>query len=350
MNTAALGGREKILNELFALGVHLQGNIDHTLPTTTPMHEALRGPKPWLAIQFLERHYLDDGQASDLLESKDANGCTPLHLAAQAGETAIATAFIDMHGAAVDPVDNIGRTPLHLAARVNRTEMIDMLLEHGADATLVAPRLWLFDKRQLSAEEAKKREGLLGSFTFIYKTLQSASERRYKGGDKGAVHDDDGEGLYVYVDDDEENVDPGATSTKSAVPSSSAASPQPPSLGSAAVPSSSGATTQPRSVEGAVAGPSAPRPVWGLGTPARKPNSASVGGAAYKQAKVAAREEADNARRREKRARKRAENNESALSSSEYAIWLGDVNLLLGESKRQKERNRREEEALLKKL
>lgn len=333
MNTAALGGREKILNELFALGVHLQGNIDHTLPTTTPMHEALRGPKPWLAIQFLERHYLDDGQASDLLESKDANGCTPLHLAAQAGETAIATAFIDMHGAAVDPVDNIGRTPLHLAARVNRTEMIDMLLEHGADATLVAPRLWLFDKRQLSAEEAKKREGLLGSFTFIYKTLQSASERRNKGGDKGAVHDDDGEGLYVYVDDDdEENVDPGATSTKSAVPSSS------------------GATTQPRSVEGAVAGPSAPRPVWGLGTPARKPNSASVGGAAYKQAKVAAREEADNARRREKRARKRAENNESALSSSEYAIWLGDVNLLLGESKRQKERNRREEEALLKKL
>lgn len=215
--------------------------------------------------------------------------------------------------------------------------------------TLVAPRLWLFDKGQLSAEEAKKREGLLGSFTFIYKTLQSASERKTQEGDKGAVHDDDGEGLYVYVDD-EENVDPGATSTKSAVPSSSAASPQPPSLGSAAVPSSSGATNQSRSVESAVAGPSAPRPVWGLGTSARKPNSASVGGAAYKQAKVAAREEADNARRREKRARKRAENNESALSSSEYAIWLGDVNLLLGESKRQKERNRREEEALLKKL
>lgn len=355
MNTAALSGREKILDELFALGVHLQGNIDHTLPTTTPIHEALRGPKPWLAVQFLDRHYLDGGESSELLESKDTNGCTPLHLAAQAGETAIATSFIEVHGAAVDPVDNIGRTPLHLAARNGRIETIDMLLEHGADAALVAPRLWLFDKRPLGAGEAAKRDVLLGNFTFIYKALQSALERRQKGGDKGAVHDDDeegaserrnkrggngavhdddDEGLYVYVDENEENAGAAVTSTKSAVPTPSSASPQP------------------RSLESAVAGPSTSRPAWGLGTSGRKPNKASVGGAAYKKAKAAAREEADNARRRAKRARKRAENNDSALASAEYAIWLGglgEANLLRDELKRQKERNRREEQALLKK-
>lgn len=373
MNTAALSGREKILTELFALGVHLQGNIDHTLRTTTPIHEALRGPKPWLAVQFLDRHYLDDGESSELLESKDAIGCTPLHLATQAGETAIATSFIEVHGAAVDPVDNIGRTPLHLAARNGRIETIDMLLEHGADAALVAPRLWLFDKRPLGDGEAAKREVLLGNFTFIYKALQSALERRQKGGDKGAVHDDDeegaserrnegggkgaihdddDEGLYVYVDENEENAGAAVTSTKSAVPTPSSASPQPRSLGSAAAPSSSSASPQPRSLESAVAGPSTSRPAWGLGTSGRKPNKASVGGAAYKKAKAAAREEADNARRRAKRARKRAENNESALASAEYAIWLGglgEADLLRDELKRQKERNRREEQALLKK-
>jgi hypothetical protein len=320
LNAAALYGQEQIINELFALGVQLQGNRDCALPTTTPMHEALRGPKPWLAIYLLDRHYLYGGQANELLESKDANGCTPLHIAAQAGETAIARSFIEVHGTAVDPVDDIGRTPLHMAARHGRTETIDMLLEYGANPGLVTQRLWSFENLRLRGVQAvAQRAELLGSWAFISKTLQGALERRYQGYE--AAFSDAGAGSYRLGGAEHENTNPGrSTSAKSMVASSSGAS-------------------QPRSFEGATASSSAPGGLaWGLETLVDGPRRASGGSSG---------QEAEAAAHREHRARVRATNSRGAVSSPEYIRWKEGLDVLYQESRMQKEKNRRNAENAL---
>ena len=317
LNAAALYGQEQIINELFALGVQLQGNRDCALPTTTPMHEALRGPKPWLAIYLLDRHYLRGGQADELLESKDANGCTPLHIAAQAGETAIARAFIEVHGALVDPVDDIGRTPLHMAARHGRTETIDMLLEYGADPGLVTQRLWSFDKLRLRGVQAAQRAELLGSWAFISKTLRGAMERRNQGHE--TAFSNSGTDSYKLSGAEQENTDPGMISTKPGFASSSESS-------------------QPRSFDNPMARPSAQGLPWSPEALVVDIHRAPVGSSG---------QEAEAAARREQRARVRATNSRGALSSPEYIRWKEGLDVLYQESRMQKEKNRREAENAL---
>ncbi|KAK0749711.1 ankyrin repeat-containing domain protein [Schizothecium vesticola] len=317
LNAAALYGQEQIINELFALGVQLQGNRDCALPTTTPMHEALRGPKPWLAIYLLDRHYLRGGQADELLESKDANGCTPLHIAAQAGETAIARSFIEVHGAVVDPVDDIGRTPLHMAARHGRTETIDMLLEYGADPGLVTQRLWSFDKLRLRGVQAAQRAELLGSWAFISKTLRGALERRNQGHE--VEFSAAGADSYQLGGAGQENTDPGIISTKNLVASSSGSS-------------------QPRSFDNPMASPSAQGLSWSPEALVVDLHRASVGSSG---------QEAETAAHREHRARVRATHSRGALSSPEYIRWKEGLDVLFQESRMQKEKNRREAENAL---
>ncbi|KAK1830143.1 ankyrin repeat-containing domain protein [Podospora conica] len=321
LNTAALYGQEQYINELFALGVRFRGNRDCALPTTTPMHEALRGPKPGLAIYLLDQHYLCGGQADELLESKDSNGCTPLHIAAQAGETAIARSFIEVHGAMVDAMDDIGRTPLHMAALYSRTETIDMLLECGADPSLVSQRLWNFDKLGLREGEVARRRGLLGSFTFISKTLRGALERANRGHEL-ALSDDAGTSAYqLHGAAEQENADPDVASTKPVVASTFAAS-------------------QPRSLVNEVAGSSTQAPChdWGIDALVGELRRVSLGHGT---------EDADAAAHRNRRARVRAAYASTGLFSPEYVRWKESLDVLYQESRVQKERNRREEEAAL---
>lgn len=172
LNKGALLGIQPLLTALFDLGVEVRGNVTHATQTTTPMHEALRGPKPWFALAFIGRLQDAGGDARELLDSRDAMGCTPLHIAAEAGETAIARTFVLFHGANVDAVDNIGRTPLHMAARYGRTETVAMLLDCGAEPAKVNEKLWM------GAEGHEKLKELLGSYRLISDLLGKVLSRQ----------------------------------------------------------------------------------------------------------------------------------------------------------------------------
>ncbi|KAK1752993.1 ankyrin repeat-containing domain protein [Echria macrotheca] len=227
LNKGALLGNQQLLTALFDLGVEVCGNVNHAIQSTTPVHEALRGPKPWFALSFIGRLLDLGGEARELLDSKNAVGCTPLHLAAEAGETAIARTFILFHGAEVDAADNYGRTPLHMAARYGRTETVRMLLDCGADPSRINEDLWL----RVANEE--KRNELFGSYNLIWGLL----ERVLNAGPETSGSADPAEGqvenhlsMTQTGSSRDGNADAGVLDHNSETQSSQATSPEPRSL------------------------------------------------------------------------------------------------------------------------
>ncbi len=69
-----------------------------------------------------------------LLETHNADGWTPLHLAAFFGHPELAQALL-YRGASVDArsTNAMRNTPLHAAAAGGKTNLVKLLLEHGAD-------------------------------------------------------------------------------------------------------------------------------------------------------------------------------------------------------------------------
>ncbi len=63
---------------------------------------------------------------------KEADGQTPLHIAARVNRVEIARLLL-AHGARVNEEDVYGKTPLFGAARMGSREMIELLTAHGAD-------------------------------------------------------------------------------------------------------------------------------------------------------------------------------------------------------------------------
>ncbi len=80
-------------------------------------------PEPLSFDTYLARHRL--------LGATDAQGRTPLHLAAAAGQAETIRLLCE-RGATVDAVDERGATPLHLAAVFGRTDAVAALLAGGA--------------------------------------------------------------------------------------------------------------------------------------------------------------------------------------------------------------------------
>lgn len=78
-----------------------------------------------------------------LLEYKADPGCsspdglTALHLAAWKGQTEAVRLLTSQAGANAQPLSNDGSTPLHEAVRSGESACVELLLQAGADASLV---------------------------------------------------------------------------------------------------------------------------------------------------------------------------------------------------------------------
>jgi len=69
---------------------------------------------------------------TNLINAKNNDGWTPLHIAAANGKDDMAEMLLD-HGADVNAKDNGGATPLLYAAMYGQKEVAQVLLDHGAD-------------------------------------------------------------------------------------------------------------------------------------------------------------------------------------------------------------------------
>ncbi len=72
------------------------------------------------------------GMGKAHLDAPDADGRTPLSLAARGGCLAAVSTLVHA-GAEVERSDNAGWTPLHYAASQRHADVVDYLLAHGAD-------------------------------------------------------------------------------------------------------------------------------------------------------------------------------------------------------------------------
>lgn len=80
------------------------------------------------ALEIIEK--LD---AKHLNETKDKDGHSALHCAANIGNTKIAEAILNKPGINIEIKDNGGNTPLHQAAYNGKAEMVQLLIEKGAN-------------------------------------------------------------------------------------------------------------------------------------------------------------------------------------------------------------------------
>lgn len=202
LNRAALLGNRKLLLAFLSAGAVIKSNEHAAVRSSTAVHEALRGPQPELALLLLDHvastsyrcgpprgSATDEGQArsqaqsqaerevASVLASRDEQGCTPLHIAAEVGEVGLIPALV-YRGAGVDLLDQHRRTPLHMAARYGRKEAMRCLLDLGADPSKIHKGLWT-RLGALTTEE-------LGSYGLISDALASV------------LHETEGESLGVF--------------------------------------------------------------------------------------------------------------------------------------------------------
>ncbi|XP_023311139.1 serine/threonine-protein phosphatase 6 regulatory ankyrin repeat subunit A-like [Anoplophora glabripennis] len=71
-------------------------------------------------------------QCDEVLDMRDKNGHTPLHLAILKGNLEVVN-FLVKHKADVNVTDNSGRTSLQLAAKNGNLDIVKLLIDHGVD-------------------------------------------------------------------------------------------------------------------------------------------------------------------------------------------------------------------------
>ncbi|KAM7191719.1 hypothetical protein V8F20_009196 [Naviculisporaceae sp. PSN 640] len=169
LKRAALLGNQRLVLTLLDAGAQIRSNDRDTIPEDSPVHSALYGSNPKIALDLLRHESVSAQARKDLLESRNTLGLTPLHIAVEAGETEVAREIIEL-GSSVDAVDRFGRTSLHIAARHGRTETLDMLLDQGADSK-INRQLWI------RAADCGHSQDALGQYGSISRALQDALDR-----------------------------------------------------------------------------------------------------------------------------------------------------------------------------
>jgi len=103
--------------------VTLAAGCDNSAPPTVNLYRAVQVGD----LDQIRRHI---AVGTDL-NQPDGNGDLPLHVAARAGQVAIARELAD-HGASLTARDRAGRTPLELALTHGKTQAAALLVELGA--------------------------------------------------------------------------------------------------------------------------------------------------------------------------------------------------------------------------
>lgn len=115
-------GREEIAQVLVNAGALVNAVDEEQL---TPLHLAIRSKNEKI-VELLTT------QRSIIIDVKDVNGSTPLHLASISGSNEIIRMVLAA-GAEVNAKDSTGMTPLHWASVQGDEEAVKLLLQQGAD-------------------------------------------------------------------------------------------------------------------------------------------------------------------------------------------------------------------------
>nr|VZI30037.1 unnamed protein product [Spirometra erinaceieuropaei] len=71
-------------------------------------------------------------------DARTRRGFSPLHLAAKRGRAAVARQLLQVKSDNVNAEGRNGLTPLHMAVHYNHVQLVELLLDHGADASCAA--------------------------------------------------------------------------------------------------------------------------------------------------------------------------------------------------------------------
>ncbi len=93
-----------------------------------------------LALRQRTKHILKELVACKLIDVNvfDLAGQTPLHLAVQYDNPVAVNLLLSAPGIEVNKLDSNGRTPVMLAAMMGRREIVEALLNHGANPMLLS--------------------------------------------------------------------------------------------------------------------------------------------------------------------------------------------------------------------
>lgn len=148
LHWAAKTGNREVADVLIAAGADLRATT--RLGGHMPLHVAAAAGK----VGVLEA-LLAAGAPADALT---LTGAQPLHLAAAAGDAGAVAALV-AHGASVDAGETAwGLTPLMFAAVRDRVDVVNALMEAGADPSVTANVLNVVERARLDMQERRARE------------------------------------------------------------------------------------------------------------------------------------------------------------------------------------------------
>ena len=137
LHIASRGPYEDIVQLLLDHGANLSASDDFG---ENALHQASFSTEGQGVVRLLLDHGLDVNARSNYIwqplhkiwEWSDSKGWTPLHYAAESACVEIVQVLLD-HGANVNTPDQHHWTPLHLAARMRSVKVVDTLLQRGAN-------------------------------------------------------------------------------------------------------------------------------------------------------------------------------------------------------------------------